>query len=607
MKRNVFLIITLLVLSVPLAAQPQIQGPQSGVLGPGNYLVVGDISVPSGETLTILPSTVFLHNGYWYWRIYGTLQAVGTAEDSIKWLREEAVPEDRWAGLRFQSGAPPGSEISYSVIEYGYVPTNGPSSDLGGCLFSNGVPLTVSRCRISFGDSWWGGGGICASYVDGLNIDHCLIADNEDNEWMGGGILLINCSNVDISYNEIIRNTSTGDEDICGGGGIRCNGGSDITFSFNQIYDNIAAHHGAGLMVQNSDPVLINNTITQNQCLDLFPSGSGGGLYVYMSSSGSFQGVNNIIYGNIATIYPESWGTVDFNYCCCSQTLSGTGNITSSPQFVSPGANNFQLSANSPCIDAGDPASPLDPDSTQADMGALYFDQSGASSPIDVEFTYISGSPVPTQGGTLIFDIWIENVNPNPQDFDAWVDVEYENGEPRTVIFRSLINFQPAWVINRPDFNFPVPAGYAAGDYMLYGRVGEHPDSVWDESGFPFVKSGNNDGTAFIPSIPLNLDDPFDRVDERWSSTIINYKLLNASPNPFNPTTVLSYELRVASCTSLTVFDVQGRKVATLVDGFRDAGLHQVTFDASNLASGVYLYKLEANDFSAVGKMTLLK
>jgi len=55
------------------------------------------------------------------------------------------------------------------------------------------------------------------------------------------------------------------------------------------------------------------------------------------------------------------------------------------------------------------------------------------------------------------------------------------------------------------------------------------------------------------------------------------------------------------------VFNVQGRVVAELVNGMRNAGLHEATFDASSLASGLYFYRIEAGDYSAVRKMILLK
>ncbi|MCX6639594.1 MAG: C10 family peptidase [bacterium] len=78
-------------------------------------------------------------------------------------------------------------------------------------------------------------------------------------------------------------------------------------------------------------------------------------------------------------------------------------------------------------------------------------------------------------------------------------------------------------------------------------------------------------------------------------------------PNPFNPTTTLHYELPAASQVTLKVYDTSGRLVTTLVNGYRQAGAHEVTFDGSRLASGVYLVRLEAGEFRAVQKMVLLK
>ncbi|MCH8496770.1 MAG: T9SS type A sorting domain-containing protein, partial [Balneolales bacterium] len=82
---------------------------------------------------------------------------------------------------------------------------------------------------------------------------------------------------------------------------------------------------------------------------------------------------------------------------------------------------------------------------------------------------------------------------------------------------------------------------------------------------------------------------------------------LGAYPNPFNPTTQIRFELPLESEVELGVYTVTGRLITTLVNEVRPAGTHNVSFDASDLASGVYIYRIRAGDFIQTRKMTLVK
>ncbi len=86
-----------------------------------------------------------------------------------------------------------------------------------------------------------------------------------------------------------------------------------------------------------------------------------------------------------------------------------------------------------------------------------------------------------------------------------------------------------------------------------------------------------------------------------------SYSLSQNYPNPFNPTTSINFSLIKASNVKLTVYNILGEKVASLVDKYLDAGFYTVKFNASAMASGVYLYRLEAGDFTSNKKMILLK
>jgi hypothetical protein len=150
-----------------------------------------------------------------------------------------------------------------------------------------------------------------------------------------------------------------------------------------------------------------------------------------------------------------------------------------------------------------------------------------------------------------------------------------------------------------------VPASAPAGQYHYNGYAVATGDTSTDS--FIFTKAGAG-GAAGLSSWS-NTGDEFG-VEAQSAMALSGSRTTpttGISPNPFNPTTTISYELRAASFVSLRVYDTAGRLVTTLVDGMRDAGTHEVPFDGSHLTSGVYLYTLAAGGNTMTGKMVLLK
>lgn len=96
-------------------------------------------------------------------------------------------------------------------------------------------------------------------------------------------------------------------------------------------------------------------------------------------------------------------------------------------------------------------------------------------------------------------------------------------------------------------------------------------------------------------------------VDGAPSGLAATFELGQNYPNPFNPTTQIPFELKEAAEVTLKVFDMTGREVATLVNGYQSAGSHSVAFDGSSLASGTYLYTLKSGDFQFSRTMVLVK
>jgi len=195
---------TLLLALCPLLVMGQnLQGPLSGTLGPGMYLVVGNCTVDHGSTLTIQPGTSIQFTGQYSWKIYGTLHANGTAADSIVFKRQQPTTLCEWSGIRFMAGAATTCNLTHCYIEgarYQVFPDVN-----GGALYVNNGGLLLSHCIIMNNYSASGGG----IYIDGspATIDHCIIFGNTAGN--GGGLFVINSQNVNVSNTLFAKNSST--------------------------------------------------------------------------------------------------------------------------------------------------------------------------------------------------------------------------------------------------------------------------------------------------------------------------------------------------------------------------------------------------------------
>ncbi len=96
-------------------------------------------------------------------------------------------------------------------------------------------------------------------------------------------------------------------------------------------------------------------------------------------------------------------------------------------------------------------------------------------------------------------------------------------------------------------------------------------------------------------------------ADEAVPATLRRFWLYQCYPNPFNPRTTIKYDSPGATKVNLTVYDILGREVSVLVNERKAPGNYRVEFDGSNLASGVYFYRLQAGDFVATKRLLLLK
>ena len=119
----------------------------------------------------------------------------------------------------------------------------------------------------------------------------------------------------------------------------------------------------------------------------------------------------------------------------------------------------------------------------------------------------------------------------------------------------------------------------------------------------------NNSTTTQMNLIEIEVDRGahITRIESNEIQVPKVYALKQNYPNPFNPTTMIEFDLPKQSDVKLFVYDIMGRTVAELASGNLNAGYHKINFNAANLASGVYFYKLQAGDFVNVKKLMLLK
>ncbi len=246
---------------------------------------------------------------------------------------------------------------------------------------------------------------------------------------------------------------------------------------------------------------------------------------------------------------------------------------------------------------------------TLEDRTAILF-----STPVTIPDVTITMTPtvtpitIPGSGGDFDFNVALANNESTSLAFSTWIMVQLPNLNWYGPLLGPVDLSLPAGYTLDRDRTQTVPGSAPEGTYTYEGRVGTYPNFIWDSDSFTFEKLASGDDTEIGDW--FNSGESFDQwlisnTDEvaipLTSSLDQNY------PNPFNPTTVLSYQLSVVSNVNLTVYDIQGRLVAELVNGWRDAGYHEVTFDASHLASGVYIYRIQAGDFNAISKMVLMK
>ena len=331
--------------------------------------IPGDFpTIQEGIDFAVMADTILVQPGVYYENISynGKSIVIGSlfliTQDST--YIADTVIDGAYNGnvVKFKNG-----ESCFAVLT-GFTITNGLAEYFwnyhygGGIICANSNP-TITDCIITgnVATPWGKGGGVfcggsCATFIN------VIITDNYASD-TGGGIQM------NVSSHVILNNVTISNNNATWGGGMYIYGDCNPILSNVTIYDNVAYSEGGGIICHvNCDPILSNITVSGNYS----PFGAG----IFIGSNCYPEIINSIFWNNTPSEIYQSGGLITITYSDIQGGWAGIGNINFDPLFVNSINGDFHLQESSPCIDAGDPNSPLDPDGTIADMGAYYFDQS---------------------------------------------------------------------------------------------------------------------------------------------------------------------------------------------------------------------------------------
>ena len=508
--------------------------------GGSPYLIWGNITVPADSTLLIEPAVEVIFQGYYNLTVNGFLEAIGTETDSIYFIPADTV--SGWDGIRFLN-APDSSELAYCTVRHVGNSNTGP----GGITCFNSDPV-ITHCLISDnqarGEYPGLAGGIVLSNSD-AEISWCDIRNNRSG-FCGGGLNLYDSSPI-ISGCNIAFNSSVQD-----GGGIYVAGASGPIITGCSIENDTSNGYGGGLMVESGVVTVWDCSIVYNQ------AGDGGGGIAVSSGNAIFSHCtfahNQALTssGKGGGVY-ASGGALTVNHCTmCSDYVMDPG-----------GENGMEIHTS------GSAAATISNSILYSDNYLIVF---GSSFPASVSYSdfstitvdwYFSGNIPPGLGE-------LDQVNPNGDSCDTYFNILLDP------LFIDQPNDDFHLVGESPCIN--------AGD----------PDSPYDPD------STITDMGRYYFDQTVGVDDSRKPLPEKL---IISQNY----PNPFNSSTVITFSLSEARPVTVTVYDLLGREIRTVLDDYRQAGIYHVTFDASSLPSGIYFYRLQAGESIETRRMVLLK
>ncbi len=427
--------------------------------------------------------------------------------------------------------------VTDAALLSGFTITNGAGTSFafgemyGGGIFIVQSDVIIEHCIIrdnhvgdQFGEPC-GGGIACYGWIEDTHptIRDCEIYDNTSEGYGGGISILAGC-------NSVLERVNIHDNTAGRGGGVHIGGQCAVDISYSEINDNRAEIFGGGLEVSMTALTNLQNVTIVGNVANNF----GGGTFCL--NGGRISAVNSVFWGN----EPQAVGFLDggepnaisLAYCDVEEGEDGIennnngevdwldGNVNADPLFVDPDNGDYRLTADSPCIDAGDPNGEPDPDGTRADMGAYYFHQEVQRIRLFEGWQMVSSYVMPLE----------------PEMRDVWQDV-VERGH--LVVVKDVaghfyspgfdfINMDPwdvryAYLVcmNAPDElvltgeaapeDLPIPLGARWNMVAYFPEADQEAPEAFVNLGENLIIAKNALGQFYVPAWDFNIMDPLTR------------------------------------------------------------------------------------------------
>ncbi|MCH7965251.1 MAG: T9SS type A sorting domain-containing protein [Bacteroidetes bacterium] len=188
---------------------------------------------------------------------------------------------------------------------------------------------------------------------------------------------------------------------------------------------------------------------------------------------------------------------------------------------------------------------------------------------------------------------------------DVIIPVELTSFSALTNANDVILNWQTATEINNQGFEIQRSSD---GEFEKIGFVPGHGTTTETQS-YIFIDENVLPGEYSYRLKQMDYDGTteYSNIVEIDVTQPIEYSLSQNYPNPFNPSTTISYSISKDGLVTLKVYDILGKEVLTLINEVQSAGTKNITFDASELSSGVYYYQLVSGEFTSIKKLILMK